>query len=68
MIETPIAFLTGHGDIPNTLRDIRVGASDFLAAPVDDTKMLDTSGKATAMGAKDQVRAEDRRTNGTRRV
>jgi FixJ family two-component response regulator len=29
----PIIFLTGHGDIPTTVRAIKAGAEDFLAKP-----------------------------------
>ena len=31
----PIIFLTGHGDIPMSVRAIKAGATDFLAKPVD---------------------------------
>jgi RNA polymerase sigma factor (sigma-70 family) len=61
MIETPIIFLTGHGDIPKTVRAMRVGAIDFLTKPVDDTKLLDTIRQATAVGAEAQVRTEELR-------
>jgi FixJ family two-component response regulator len=31
----PIVFLTGHGDIPMSVRAMRAGASNFLAKPVN---------------------------------
>lgn len=31
----PIVFLTGHGDIPMSVRAIKAGATDFLTKPVD---------------------------------
>jgi len=31
----PIVFLTGHGDIPMSIRAIKAGATDFLTKPVD---------------------------------
>src|SRR5512140_2955007 len=31
----PIIFLTGHGDIPMSVRAIKAGATDFLTKPVD---------------------------------
>ena len=31
----PIVFLTGHGDIPMSVRAIKAGAADFLIKPVD---------------------------------
>ena len=30
----PIVFITGHGDIPMTVRALKAGASDFLTKPV----------------------------------
>jgi FixJ family two-component response regulator len=34
-IHIPIVFLTGHGDIPSSVRAIKAGATDFLTKPVD---------------------------------
>jgi len=36
----PIVFLTGHGDIPMSVRAIKAGALDFLTKPVKDTDLL----------------------------
>lgn len=36
----PIIFLTGHGDIPMSVRAIKAGASDFLTKPVDSTALV----------------------------
>jgi FixJ family two-component response regulator len=36
----PIIFLTGHGDIPTTVRTIQAGAQDFLTKPVPKEKLL----------------------------
>jgi len=35
-----VAFITGHGDIPMTVKAIRGGAVDFLEKPVDDEALL----------------------------
>lgn len=40
-IHTPIIFITGHGDIPMTVRAMKSGAVDFLTKPVRDQDMLD---------------------------
>ncbi|MCS3503216.1 FixJ family two-component response regulator [Bradyrhizobium japonicum] len=40
-IRTPIIFITGHGDIPMTVRAMKSGAIDFLTKPVRDQDMLD---------------------------
>lgn len=36
----PIIFLTGHGDIPKSVRAIKAGALDFLTKPVTQNKLL----------------------------
>jgi len=36
----PIIFLTGHGDIPMSVRAIKDGASDFLTKPVDAAALV----------------------------
>ena len=38
----PIVFMTGHGDIPMTVRAMKAGAVDFLAKPFRDQDMLDS--------------------------
>jgi RNA polymerase sigma factor (sigma-70 family) len=37
----PIIFLTGHGDIPTSVRAIKAGAEDFLSKPVSATTLQD---------------------------
>ena len=39
--ELPVVFMTGHGDIPMTVRAMKAGAIDFLAKPFRDQEMLD---------------------------
>jgi FixJ family two-component response regulator len=36
----PIIFLTGHGDIPSSVRAIKAGAVDFLTKPFSATELL----------------------------
>ena len=36
----PIVFLTGHGDIPMSVRAIKAGATDFLTKPVDAARLV----------------------------
>jgi len=40
-IQIPIIFMTGHGDIPMTVRAMKGGAIDFLTKPFRDQDMLD---------------------------
>lgn len=42
----PIIFMTGHGDIPMTVRAMKAGAIDFLPKPFRDQDMLDAVAKA----------------------
>jgi FixJ family two-component response regulator len=37
----PIIFMTGHGDIPMSVRAMKAGAIDFLAKPFRDQDLLD---------------------------
>ncbi len=40
-IHIPIIFITGHGDIPMSVRAMKSGAVDFLTKPFRDQDMLD---------------------------
>lgn len=39
-IPLPIIFLSGHGDIPTSVRAIKAGAADFLTKPVDAAALV----------------------------
>ena len=39
--QIPIVFITGHGDIPMTVRAMKAGAVDFLTKPFRDQDLLD---------------------------
>lgn len=51
-IAIPVILITGHGDIPMTVRAMRMGAVDFLPKPFDDDQMI--AAVATAI-AKDRT-------------
>lgn len=55
-IRHPIIFMTGHGDIPMSVRAMKAGAVDFLAKPFRDQDMLDAVTAALERDA--QHRAE----------
>jgi FixJ family two-component response regulator len=40
-IRLPVIMMTGHGDIPMSVRAMKAGAIDFLAKPFRDQDMLD---------------------------
>jgi DNA-binding NtrC family response regulator len=51
-IQIPIIFLTGHGDIPMSVRAIKAGAVEFLTKPFDDEYLLEAIRKAIAQDRK----------------
>lgn len=49
----PIVFITGHGDIPTSVRAMRAGAVDFLAKPFDESELLEAVARALEKGGQD---------------
>lgn len=47
-VRMPIVFMTGHGDIPMTVKAMKAGAVDFLPKPFRDQDMLDAVTNALA--------------------
>lgn len=47
-IPIPIIFITGHGDIPMSVRAMKEGAAEFLTKPVRGQDLLDAVQKALA--------------------
>ena len=45
-VDLPIVFMTGHGDIPMTVKAMQDGAVDFLPKPVGDEQLLETVKRA----------------------
>jgi FixJ family two-component response regulator len=39
-LEIPIVFMTGHGDVPTSVRAMKAGAIEFLIKPFGDREML----------------------------
>jgi len=40
-VQIPIIFITGHGDIPMTVKAMKSGAVEFLTKPFQDQQLLD---------------------------
>ena len=57
-IRIPIIFMSGHGDIPMSVRAIKAGAIDFLTKPFREQEMLDAVNQALA---RDRDRRQDER-------
>ena len=55
-IELPIIFITGHGDIPMSVKAMKAGAVDFLTKPFRDQELLDAVARAIE---RDQKRRDD---------
>lgn len=45
-LDLPIIFITGHGDVPTTVRAMKAGAIEFLTKPIDDDVLLKAIGEA----------------------
>jgi FixJ family two-component response regulator len=44
--EIPIVFITGHGDVPTSVRAMKAGALEFLTKPFLDRDLLDAIAQA----------------------
>jgi len=40
-LQIPIVFITGHGDVPTSVRAMKAGAVEFLTKPFDDQDLLE---------------------------
>jgi FixJ family two-component response regulator len=50
----PIIFITGHGDIPMSVKAMKSGAVDFLSKPFRDEELLDAIDQAIARDREQQ--------------
>ncbi len=57
-IQIPIIFISGHGDIPMTVRAMKAGAVEFLTKPFRDQDLLDAV--QVALDRDRKRRAEDK--------
>jgi RNA polymerase sigma factor (sigma-70 family) len=52
--EIPIVFITGHGDIPTTVRAMKAGAVEFLTKPLVEGDLLESIRHAIARDRADR--------------
>ena len=63
-INIPIIFITGHGNVPASVRAMKAGAVDFLEKPFDDLALLDAIHRAIAKDTRaKQAQAKIRKIN-----
>src|SRR3974377_2244712 len=55
-VQMPIIFLTGHGDIPMTVRAVKAGAVNFLTKPVDDEELFNAIQQCITSRFEDETR------------
>ena len=58
-IGLPVVLMTGHGDIPMSVRAMKAGAVDFLAKPFRDQDMLDAVAAAVDRDRSRRVEQHD---------
>jgi FixJ family two-component response regulator len=60
--DMPIIFITGHGDIPMSVRAMKAGASEFLTKPFADQVLLDAVALAISRSRAELQRSSEVRT------
>jgi FixJ family two-component response regulator len=65
-IDTPVIFLTGHGDVSMAVRSMRDGAFDFLEKPVEDQQLIDRVLEALTHDAERRASAARRNDSASR--
>lgn len=56
----PLVFITGHGDVTESVKAMKGGAIDFLLKPVDDAQLLDAVGRALQRDARARATQTER--------
>ncbi len=55
----PVIFITGHGDVPMSVRAMKRGAVDFLTKPFNDQELLDAINRALETDRQERQRRLD---------
>jgi FixJ family two-component response regulator len=56
----PIVFVTGHGDIPSSVRAMKAGAVEFLSRPFGDQELLAAIDEAIALDRTERSKRSER--------
>lgn len=56
----PIVFITGHGDIPSSVKAMKAGAVEFLAKPFGDEELLRAIDVAIALDRAERAKRSER--------
>jgi FixJ family two-component response regulator len=56
----PIVFITGHGDIPSSVRAMKAGAVEFLSKPFGDQELLSAIDAAIALDRVERAKRFER--------
>jgi len=56
----PIVFITGHGDIPSSVRAMKAGAVEFLSKPFGDEELLHGIEAAIALDRAERLKRSER--------
>ena len=58
--ESPVIFLTGHGDVPIAVEALKSGATDFIEKPFNDNQLVNTVLKCLEQRAGELDQSRDR--------
>lgn len=58
--QVPIIFITGHGDVPMSVRAMKAGAVDFLQKPFNDQELIDAIHRAIDQDRETQQKLAER--------
>jgi len=56
----PIVFITGHGDVPSSVKAMKAGAVEFLPKPFDDQELLRAIDAAITLDRAERLKRSER--------